>query len=127
MKGSVLLTQLFLESAKHANQDFYKKSNNKQQKNLRTVFTSFVPDNYQQVRISERRCCDKVANLLFVQACVLLMQWCAFVRQQDVHAKVFYPNISLAMRQHAEHAEHASTLPSCHSVSMQVQAFKHKV
>ncbi len=48
-KGSVLLTQLFRESAREANQEYYSMVSNKHLKALKTTFTSFVPDNYQQV------------------------------------------------------------------------------
>ncbi|DBA91010.1 TPA: hypothetical protein ACH3X2_004215 [Trebouxia sp. C0005] len=48
-KGSVLLTQLFRESAREANQEYYGTVSNKHLKALKTTFTSFVPDNYQQV------------------------------------------------------------------------------
>ena len=48
-KGSVLLTQLFRESAREANQEYYATVSNKHLKALKTTFTSFVPDNFQQV------------------------------------------------------------------------------
>lgn len=47
-KGSVLLTQLFRESAREANQEYYATVSNKHLKALKTTFTSFVPDNFQQ-------------------------------------------------------------------------------
>ncbi len=49
--GSVLLTQLFRESAREANQEYYSTVSNKHLKALKTTFTSFVPDNYQQVKL----------------------------------------------------------------------------
>lgn len=45
----MLLTQLFRESAREANQEYYGTVSNKHLKALKTTFTSFVPDNYQQV------------------------------------------------------------------------------
>lgn len=50
-KGSVLLTQLFRESAREANQEYYSTVSNKHLKALKSTFTSFVPDNYQQVEL----------------------------------------------------------------------------
>jgi hypothetical protein len=45
------LTQLFRESAREANQEYYSTVSNKHLKALKSTFTSFVPDNYQQVEL----------------------------------------------------------------------------
>jgi hypothetical protein len=72
-KGSVLLTQLFRESAREANQEYYSTVSNKHLKALKTTFTSFVPDNYQQVELvniaHDAACKARVPMLHRASAC----------------------------------------------------------
>ena len=50
-KGSILLAQLFLESAINFNNDTYGRAKSEGLKKLKDVFKSSIPDDYEQVRL----------------------------------------------------------------------------